>query len=106
MKKLTYIVDIDRTVFNTVNGDFHNAVGIPDRIAAINRLYRDGHTVIYWTGRDSYSGKSWHEFTRKQLSYYGCEYTELRSDKPNYDVWIDDKAINSEDFFKKPSQTL
>ena len=100
MKKQIYIVDVDRTILKTNNGDFYNATPIPGRIEKINKLFREGHTVIYWTGRDSYSGKDWHEFTRKQLSHFGCEYTELKSDKPHYDVWIDDKAINSEDYLK------
>jgi len=36
------------------------------------------------------------------LKKWGCNYTSLRvGDKPHYDVWIDDKAIFSEDYFKK-----
>ena len=96
----TYIVDIDNTVLKTPGSDYHNAEAIVDRIVKVNRLYRDGNKVIYWTARGGSSGKDWHEFTKKQLHHYGCEYTEFRSDKPHYDVWIDDKAINSEDYFK------
>jgi CMP-N,N'-diacetyllegionaminic acid synthase len=106
MNKLTYIVDIDRTILDTINGDYHYAKAIPDRIAAINKLHREGHKVIYWTARGAISGKDWTEFTRKQLSHFGCEYTELWCNKPHYDVWIDDKAINSEDYFKGPSHSL
>lgn len=99
MKKI-YIVDIDKTIFDTQDGNFYGAKPIPERIAKINRLYREGNVVIYWTARDAFSGHSYHEFTKKQLRHHGCEFTDLWSDKPNYDVWIDDKAINSEDYFK------
>lgn len=99
MKK-TYIVDIDDTILDTINGDFHNSTPLVGRIEKINRLYREGHHIIYWTARDKYTGESWYDFTKKQLNHFGCLYHELRTDKPNYDIWIDDKAINSEEFFK------
>ena len=38
--------------------------------------------------------------TKEQLKKWGCKYTTLRvGDKPNYDLWIDDKAVWSEDYF-------
>ena len=38
---------------------------------------------------------------KNQLKEWGCKYNSLRvGDKPHYDVWVDDKAIWSEDFFK------
>ena len=37
----------------------------------------------------------------KQLKEWGCKYTSLRvGDKPHYDVWIDDKAVWSEEYFR------
>lgn len=98
--KLTYIVDIDNTIFNTIGSDYENATPIKDRINRINYLFDQGHTIIYWTARGGQSGIDWFDFTVKQLYKAGCKYSKLWSGKPSYDIWIDDKAFNSEDFFK------
>jgi hypothetical protein len=97
--RLTYIVDIDNTILDTQGSDYENARPILSRIARINDLFNEGHTIIYWTARGGRSGIDWSYFTVKQLFEYGAKYTELRMNKPSYDIWIDDKAFNSEDYF-------
>ena len=69
------------------------------RIEKINNLYKDGHTIIYWTARGSLSGKNLLDLTEKQLNEWGCLRHTTIAKKPVYDIWIDDKAINSEIFF-------
>lgn len=98
--KLRYIVDIDNTICKTENSDYHNSQPMYDRIAKINQLYEEGHTIIYWTARGGTSGIDWTDKTHSQLAAWGCKYDEIRMWKPSYDIWIDDKAINAEDFFK------
>jgi hypothetical protein len=98
--KLTYFVDIDSTIFHTFGNDYENARPIPSRIARINALFDEGHTVVYWTARGGNSGIDWHDFTVKQLYKAGAKYSRFLHKKPSYDVWIDDKAIHSDDFFK------
>lgn len=95
----TYIVDIDNTTFTACGGDYFKAEPIQARIEVINELYRNGNKVIYWTARGAQSGIDWTEFTYKQLESAGCLYSGIRMGKPHYDVWIDDKAVNSEDYF-------
>ena len=95
-----YLVDIDGTICNTEQSNYFESRPIPDRIARINELFDDGNTITYWTARGMASGKDWTELTTKQLQAWGCKYHELKMFKPSYDVWIDDKAINSEEFFK------
>jgi histidinol phosphatase-like enzyme len=104
MKKLTYIIDIDATILDSPGHDYHNAQPISGRIEKINKLHRAGHTVIYWTARGATTGKDWRDFTGIQLRHFGCEYTELWMNKPHYDVWVDDKAINSEDYFSEAGE--
>lgn len=87
----TYIVDIDGTICES-NGDYPNSRPLNDRIAKINALYDEGHTIIYWTARGMVSGKDWTDLTCSQLSEWGCKYHEFRMGKPHYDVWVDDKA--------------
>lgn len=97
--RLTYIVDIDKTIMDTVGSDYLNSRPYLDRIAKINALFDEGHTIIYWTARGGASKINWHEWTVKQLYRAGAKYSELRMGKPSYDLWIDDKALNSEEFF-------
>lgn len=96
---MIYIVDIDNTICTTVASDYVHSVPITSRITAINRLYDDGHTIIYWTARGMSSGKDHSELTQKQLDQWGCKYHEVRMNKPMYDVWIDDKCVEAGDFF-------
>jgi hypothetical protein len=92
-------VDIDETICIS-NGDYENAKPMYDRIAKINKLYDEGNTITYWTARGSVTQKNWFEVTFKQLEDWGCKYNEIRMGKPAYDLFIDDKVINSQEFFK------
>jgi len=89
----TYIVDIDGTICSQMCSEtYHLAEPFLDRIKKINNLFNQGHTVIYWTARGQNSGIDFTELTAKQLKEWGCLFTELRMNKPSYDIWIDDKA--------------
>lgn len=96
---MKYIVDIDGTICTNTHGDYTNAVPYPERIEKINNLYESGNTVIYWTARGGNTGRDWSNLTEEQLKRWGCKYSEVWHRKPAYDVWIDDKAANSEDWF-------
>lgn len=101
---MKYIVDIDGTICSIhlkENGDVDYTKTIPhrDRIEYINSLYDAGHEIHYWTARGSASGIDRTELTAKQLQEWGAKYTTLQLKKPVYDIWVDDKAINSEVFF-------
>lgn len=95
---MIYIIDIDNTICYTNGSDYYNSKPINKRIEKINNLYKN-NTIIYWTARGGNSGKDWSEFTKMQLDQWGCLRHELLTNKPNYDVWIDDKSINAEVFF-------
>lgn len=96
----TYIVDIDNTICISQNSDYTNSQPLYDRIKKINKLYEEGHKIIYWTARGGNSGIDWTATTHGQLAAWGCKYDEIRMNKPSYDLWIDDKAINSDEYFK------
>lgn len=96
---MIYIVDIDNTICKSENSDYANSVPYYDRIKKVNDLYDEGHRIIYWTARGMTSGIDWADRTYSQLAAWGCKFDELNLKKPSYDVWIDDKALNSEDFF-------
>lgn len=96
---MIYIVDIDGTICTNTEGDYQFAEPLVERIDLMNRLFDKGHEIHYWTARGSSSGKDWTQLTHQQLRDWGCKYTSLKLGKPSYDAWIDDKAINSEEFF-------
>jgi len=96
MKKLKYIVDIDETICTTPDSrDYNESQPIPHRIKTINDLYDAGHTIKYWTARGAVTGIDWYDITHAQLLKWGCRFHSLEVKKPDYDVWIDDKAFNA-----------
>ncbi len=101
----TYVFDLDNTLCKTVknsNGfwEYEQSIPFEKRIEYVNKLFLDGNYIIIDTARGSGSGKNFYEFTKKQLSKWGLSYHELRSGvKFASDYYIDDRAINSEDFF-------
>lgn len=74
--------------------DYNDSVPFLERIDKINKLYDEGHYVVYYTARGSLTGKDWTLTTKRQLDSWGAKYKELRCDKPFYDIFIDDKALN------------
>lgn len=100
---MIYFIDIDGTICFTPRVDgvhlYDSCKPYPSRIKTINRKFDEGHTIIYWTARGMSTGTDWSELTKKQLDDWGCKYTELRMNKPSYDVWVDDKSFNAGDFF-------
>lgn len=97
MKKL--IIDIDGTICSDTNGNYSKAKPLVDRIEHFNNLYDEGYEINYWTARGSNTGKDWSELTVRQLKSWGVKYHSLKLGKPIYDFWIDDKAINVDDYF-------
>jgi len=97
---MKYMVDIDGTICHTENRDYENSRPIQDRIKKMNWLYDQGHEVHYWTARGTTSGKNWLELTKKQLNEWGVKHHSVNVGKPDYDMWIDDKARDAEIFFR------
>jgi len=100
---MIYMVDIDDTVCSYEKGSrsYPSAKPIVENLEKINRLYDQGHTIIYWTARGTVTGLDWEYLTREQLTKWGAKFHEIRMKKPEYDFFICDKAINSSDFFKE-----
>tara|TARA_R110002124_G_scaffold74180_1_gene199099 strand:- start:99 stop:431 length:333 start_codon:yes stop_codon:yes gene_type:complete len=103
MSKVIF-VDIDETICRNpvknryIPKDYSQSTPIPENIDSVNKLYDNGHTIIYWTARGTVTGIDWSELTEKQLMNWGCKYHEVRLGKPFYDIFIDDKAINTSDW--------
>lgn len=94
-----YFIDIDDTICTlTSSMQYETAQPIPKAIELVNKLYAEGHQIIFWTARGTKSGIDWRQLTEGQLLSWGVQYHELRFGKPVYDFFIDDKNINSRDW--------
>lgn len=96
---LNIYVDIDNTIAQTPDGDYEQAKPITENIQKINELYERGHHINYWTGRGTITKIDWLPLTKKQLDSWGCKYHSVQLGKPAFDLFIDDKAINSLRYF-------
>ncbi len=93
-------VDIDETICRSPESrDYSLAAPLMSNIAKINELYEAGNTIVYWTARGTGSGIDWREVTETQFKKWGVKYHDLKFGKPIYDLFIDDKNINSDRFF-------
>ena len=97
---MIYMVDIDGTICTNTFGSYNHALPFESRIAKLNALYDEGHSIHYWTSRGMNSGIDWTELTKQQLKDWGCKYTSFNMKKPMYDIWVDDKAMSERDFFR------
>jgi hypothetical protein len=95
-------VDIDETIcISPEDRDYNKAVPIEKNIKKINKMYDNGDRIVYWTARGTGSGIDWRSVTENQFLKWGVKYHELHLGKPIYDLFIDDKNINSETFFNQ-----
>ena len=94
-------VDIDETICGSPEDrDYAKATPFMDRIEKINKLYDEENHIVYWTARGTQSGIDWKKVTEKQFLDWEVKYHELKFGKPQYDLFIDDKNVNSLTYFE------
>ena len=99
---MVYCFDLDGTLCNTDSNNYKDSTPKKDRIKIVNALYEDGHTILIDTARGCVSGKNYFFFTMEQLKSWGVKFHTLRTGvKFGADIFIDDKGISDEGFFKK-----
>ena len=92
-------IDIDDTICHSPDKpDYSTSAPILDNIKKANLLYEQGHTIIYWTARGTQTGLDWSDVTKKQFELWGVKYHEVKFGKPYYDIFIDDKNMNTSDW--------
>lgn len=93
-------VDIDDTIcYLEEERNYASAKPIYSRIAKINKLYDEGNTITYWTARGTVSGIDFRPLTEEQFEKWSVKYHNLHFGKPPYDLFIDDKNMESKVFF-------
>lgn len=93
-----YCFDIDGTLCTNTNGEYNVAKPYFERIEVVKKLITCGHIVYFHTARGSETGLDWSILTRSQLIEWGIDDPIIFYGKPTADIYIDDKAINSELF--------
>ena len=105
---MKYVFDIDGTICSNTNGRYTESEPYFDMISYINKLYSEGNYIVYHTARgmglfdnDQLQAiNEWHSFTESQLKEWNAKYHLLLLGKPSGDIYIDDKGIKDDDFFK------
>ncbi len=93
-----YVIDLDNTLCTTNKTDYVNAVPLINKINMVNHLYDAGNFIIINTARGYESKINLRNLTEYQLKIWGVKYHILLFNKPNGDVYIDDKALNGSDW--------
>ena len=99
---MKYVFDIDGTICKE-EGDVISRKPYIERINKINKLYDEGHEIVYMTARGLKSGRGetyYRPITEEQLKSWGCKYHELSFKIHDAVFFIDDKGISDTDFFK------
>jgi len=111
---VTYVFDIDGTICTTTDGDYALSQPLQERINFVNKLYDEGHTIIFQTARGmgrsgnsvAFAYEMFEKGTRHQLEKWGVKYHQLFLGKPAGDIYIDDKGMPDIDFFKTHKESL
>jgi len=96
MKNKIIIIDIDGTICDEVpTFQKSMAKAKPNAVKNINKLYKYNTIVLY-------TARSWAEYkmTESWLKTNKIKYNLLICGKPIYDIWIDDRAIQFENWDK------
>ena len=96
---ITYCFDLDGTLCTNTEGEYAQALPLPERILKVNELYDKGNKILIYTARGTVTGIDWRDLTQKQLDSWGIKHHELRLGKPFADVYVDDRGVSDSDFF-------
>ena len=105
---MTFVFDIDGTICTLTGGNYEEAKPIQERIDVINKLYDEGNIIYFYTARGMGRSNNSQVFaerilkktTTQQLFTWGVKHHGLFMGKPSGDVYIDDKGVKDEEFFK------
>jgi capsule biosynthesis phosphatase len=97
MRRLCF--DIDGTIcyLKEPNQTYEECVPVPHMIQLLRNLKKQGYTIILNTARGMASKASMNKIVRitfKWLEEHSVPYDEIYFQKPNADIYIDDKACN------------
>lgn len=99
-KKLTIAIDVDGTVADCSGINFSKVDKNPNELMkakpikgarkAVNKLYQQGHKIVFYSSRD----KGSKAVTRRWLKDHGFLFHHIEMEKFTAHIYIDDRAIN------------
>tara|TARA_R100001163_G_C5065460_1_gene203418 strand:+ start:840 stop:1166 length:327 start_codon:yes stop_codon:yes gene_type:complete len=105
-----YVFDIDGTICShtSSSSSYEKAKPILERIDKINNLFKEGHRIIFHTARGMGTFKNdplkahdkYYWLTYNQLNEWGVKFHKLIMGKPSGDLYVDDKGVKDEEFFR------
>ncbi len=109
---MIYVFDIDGTICEKdefSDSDYESSRPIAERVKIVNKLYDEGHTIIFQTARgmgrfknDAEKAKEmFYELTANQLNEWGIKYHQLFLGKPAGSIYVDDKGMHDKAFFNQ-----
>ena len=104
---MRYVIDIDGTICTQSDREYTDSQPLVERINIINKLYEEGHTIIFQTARGMgrtennslMAHRLFFHLTEAQLADWGVKYHKLFMGKPSGELYIDDKGVKDEDYF-------
>ena len=106
---MKYVFDIDGTICaKKPEDDYEASTPIEGRIEKINKLYDEGNHITYFTARGMgrhnnnqfFAIQQFYTVTQSQLEKWGAKYHNLVLGKPSGDIYVDDKGMKDEHFFR------
>lgn len=92
-------IDVDETICNSPDKpNYTTSIPIKKNIKKANKLFDEGNEIIYWTARGTVTGIDWSKTTKQQFKEWGVKYHDLKFGKPYYDLFIDDKNMNTKNW--------
>ena len=100
---MKYCFDLDETLCATPSSrKYADAVPYYSVIQRVNQLHDEGHHITIYTARGGTSKIDHNKLTTSQLKRWGVKYDRLiDKGKPDWDIFVDDKAINSIEWRKQ-----
>lgn len=90
---MRFLIDVDGTVLTQQRpGEYEKCEPLPGAVEFVNRLFEQGHQVVFFTSRNFRYMQQTHE----QLRRFGFKYHHLDMGKPHGDIIIDDRAVRFE----------
>ena len=93
---MRYIFDIDGTIADTHDKEYHKAEPDEAMIGLVNMLYDEGHKIIIITARGTGSNRDFRIITKNQLKIWGVKYHRLI-----FGRIVSDKCISPEEFLNE-----
>lgn len=104
MKSYTIAFDLDNCLCTSIRkGHPEDIMKVKPRnklVKIVKELKERGHFIVIFTRRDVLDDG--HLLTKKWLEKHNVPYDKLITDKPHYDILIDDRAMSSHFNFVTP----